>query len=44
VLVDPNAKREQDGRKSSASAQPTLEAIREGESLPVIRAWLSGRA
>ncbi len=44
VLVDPNAKREQDGRKSSASTQPTLEEIREGESLPVIRAWLSGRA
>jgi hypothetical protein len=44
TLVDPNARREQNGRKSSASAQPTLEMIHARESLPVIRAWLSARA
>jgi hypothetical protein len=44
TLVDPNARREKDGRKSQASAQPALEVIRARESLPVIRAWLSARA
>ena len=44
TLVDPNARREKDDRKSAASAQVPLDAIRARESLPVIRAWLSARA
>jgi hypothetical protein len=44
ALVDPNARREQEGRKSPTSAPLGLDAIRARESLPVIRAWLSARA